>query len=189
MSTSAGTTGGGPEILRRRVLFCGGKPPRPTVRRMRFWPRAAKCTHALSPETAEFIGDMFESECRSTCSPRPARPRRLLHLSGGLPSAVHLLQLQRHADDVDVLTHEAGHAFAAWVAARKDLPTIVEEPGMESCEIHSMSMEFLRPIITNYSSARTRPGMSWPTPRTRSTSCHTAPWWTSSSTSCTPIRT
>ena len=44
---------------------------------------------------------------------------------------------------MDVLTHEAGHAFAAWVAARKDLPMIPEKPGMESCEIHSMSMEFL----------------------------------------------
>ena len=34
-------------------------------------------------------------------------------------------------------------SFAAWVAAKKELPAIVEEPGMESCEIHSMSMEFL----------------------------------------------
>ena len=47
------------------------------------------------------------------------------------------------ADDVDVLTHEAGHAFADWIAARKDIPELLRNPGMESCEIHSMSMEFL----------------------------------------------
>lgn len=44
--------------------------------------------------------------------------------------------------DVDVLTHEAGHAFEVYTAA-KELP--IEDiywPTLEACEIHSMSMEF-----------------------------------------------
>ena len=44
---------------------------------------------------------------------------------------------------VDVLTHEAGHAFQAYVAMENHLPGELASPGMESCEIHSMSMEFL----------------------------------------------
>ena len=43
--------------------------------------------------------------------------------------------------DIDVLTHEAGHAFAAYKAF--DLPwEDIQSPGMETAEIHSMSMEF-----------------------------------------------
>jgi oligoendopeptidase F len=45
---------------------------------------------------------------------------------------------------VDVLTHEAGHAFEWYLASRDEtLPKCLTAPGMESCEIHSMSMEFL----------------------------------------------
>ena len=44
--------------------------------------------------------------------------------------------------DVDVLTHECGHALESYLAARTDLPEELQCPGMESAEIHSMSMEF-----------------------------------------------
>ena len=45
--------------------------------------------------------------------------------------------------DVDVLTHEAGHAFAYYTAARKGLLSSYISPTIEACEVHSMSMEFL----------------------------------------------
>ena len=46
--------------------------------------------------------------------------------------------------DVDVLTHECGHAFEGYVAERDPkIPADLECPGMESAEIHSMAMEFL----------------------------------------------
>ena len=44
--------------------------------------------------------------------------------------------------DVDVLTHEFGHAFQAY-CSKKIKPSAYQSPTMESCEIHSMSMEFL----------------------------------------------
>lgn len=44
--------------------------------------------------------------------------------------------------DVDVLTHEAGHAFADFQVRDFELEEI-KNPTMESCETHSMSMEFL----------------------------------------------
>ena len=46
------------------------------------------------------------------------------------------------SDDVDVLTHEAGHAFQVYESRNNELPEYVW-PTMEACEIHSMSMEFL----------------------------------------------
>ena len=45
------------------------------------------------------------------------------------------------AGDVDVLTHEIGHAFQGYMS-RKIKPTEYRDPTMEEAEIHSMSMEF-----------------------------------------------
>ena len=42
--------------------------------------------------------------------------------------------------DVEVVTHEAGHAFEAYLNAWR-VP--MDEPSMEACEVHSMSMEFM----------------------------------------------
>lgn len=44
--------------------------------------------------------------------------------------------------DVDVLTHEAGHAFQAHMSRHHEVPEYVW-PTMEAAEIHSMSMEFV----------------------------------------------
>ncbi|MFS0782470.1 M3 family oligoendopeptidase [Bacillus sp. 1P06AnD] len=45
------------------------------------------------------------------------------------------------SDDIDVLTHEAGHAFQVFESRHFDIPEYTF-PTMEACEIHSMSMEF-----------------------------------------------
>lgn len=43
--------------------------------------------------------------------------------------------------DIDVLTHEAGHAFQGYSSRNFEIPEY-HWPTMEACEIHSMSMEF-----------------------------------------------
>ena len=43
--------------------------------------------------------------------------------------------------DVEVVTHEAGHAFAGFVN-RDRIPASTINPSLEGCEVHSMSMEF-----------------------------------------------
>ena len=45
------------------------------------------------------------------------------------------------AGDVEVVTHEAGHAFECWMNADR-VPMETVWPSMEACEVHSMSMEF-----------------------------------------------
>ena len=44
--------------------------------------------------------------------------------------------------DVDVLTHEAGHAFEVYTASKLLPVSEIFWPTLEACEIHSMSMEF-----------------------------------------------
>lgn len=43
--------------------------------------------------------------------------------------------------DVEVVSHEAGHAFEAYLNAHR-VPVSTIWPTMEACEVHSMSMEF-----------------------------------------------
>ncbi len=47
------------------------------------------------------------------------------------------------AHDVDVLTHEAGHAFQVYSASKEQTVPEYLWPTMEAAEIHSMSMEFI----------------------------------------------
>lgn len=99
--------------------------------------------HALSPETARFIDLMFENELFDVLSKEGKAPGGYCAELPDYKAAFIFSNFNGTSDDVDVLTHEAGHAFAAWVAAQKDIPLILTNPGLESCEIHSMSMEFL----------------------------------------------
>ncbi len=46
------------------------------------------------------------------------------------------------SDDVDVLTHEFGHAFQGYMS-RNIFPSDYRSPTLEACEMHSMSMEFI----------------------------------------------
>lgn len=47
------------------------------------------------------------------------------------------------SDDIDVMTHEAGHAFQIYTTSQNVALSDYYWPTMEACEIHSMSMEFL----------------------------------------------
>jgi len=52
--------------------------------------------------------------------------------------------------DIDVLTHEAGHAFQVYSSRSFEIPEY-NWPTMEACEIHSMSMEFFTwPWMKNF---------------------------------------
>ena len=98
---------------------------------------------ALSPETAAFIEDMFASDLFDVLSKEGKAPGGYCTYLPDYKLPFIFSNFNGTAGDVDVLTHEAGHAFQAWVAAGKNLPMLLEETGMESAEIHSMSMEFL----------------------------------------------
>lgn len=102
-----------------------------------------KMYHELSPETAEFIDFMFEGDLFDVLSREGKAPGGYCTYIPDYRAPFIFSNFNATADDVDVLTHEAGHAFAAYLAAGQKLPSALREPGLESCEIHSMSMEFL----------------------------------------------
>ena len=100
-----------------------------------------KFYHELSGETAEFIDFMLENELLDVLS-------RAGKAGGGycttLPeykSPFIFANFNGTSGDVEVITHEAGHAFASWMA-RDIIPDSCRWPTMEGCEVHSMSMEF-----------------------------------------------
>lgn len=97
----------------------------------------------LSPETAEFIDFMMENELFDVLAKPGKAPGGYCTQIADYKAPFIFSNFNGTSGDVDVLTHEAGHAFAAYRALRKELPPELANPGMESCEIHSMSMEFL----------------------------------------------
>lgn len=96
----------------------------------------------LSPETSEFFQTMLEGELMDVLSTEGKA-------GGGYCTAIAdykvpfiFANFNGTQGDVEVVTHEAGHAFAAWMN-RDRVPMSYMWPGMEACEVHSMSMEFL----------------------------------------------
>ncbi len=102
---------------------------------------AKRFYHELSPQTGEFIDHMLENELMDLI----ATPGKQ---AGGycteLP-AYHtpfiFANFNGTQGDVEVVTHEAGHAFQNWTA-RDIVPIDCHWAGMEASEVHSMSMEF-----------------------------------------------
>ena len=97
----------------------------------------------LSPETAEFIEHMYENELLDVKSKDGKAPGGYCTHLYDYKSPFIFSNFNGTAGDVDVLTHEAGHAFAAWRSMKKGYPEPLVWPTMEACECHSMSMEFL----------------------------------------------
>ena len=125
------------------ILFRDGNP-KPIPGYKARMDAARTMYHELSPETAEFIDFMQDNELFDVES-RPGK------MSGGYMTSLPTYKApfifanwNNTSADVDVLTHECGHAFEGYVAERDPkVPADLECPGMESAEIHSMAMEFL----------------------------------------------
>ena len=99
--------------------------------------------HVLSPETKTFIDEMFAADLFDVLSKEGKAPGGYCTYLPDYKLPFIFSNFTAPARDVDVLRQEDGHAFAAWIAARKNLPSLLEDTGAESAEIHSMSMEFL----------------------------------------------
>ena len=102
-----------------------------------------KMYQELSPETAEFIDFMFENELFDVLSRDGKAPGGYCTEIADYKSPFIFSNFNATAGDVDVRTHEAGHAFEAYRAFKQELPSLLHSPTIEACECHSMSMEFL----------------------------------------------
>ncbi len=96
----------------------------------------------LSKETDEFFKFMTENNLLDLLSKKGK-------MSGGYCTYIPehkapfiFANFNGTAHDIDVLTHEAGHAFQVYQSRGFEVPEYLW-PTYEACEIHSMSMEFL----------------------------------------------
>ena len=95
----------------------------------------------LSPETSEFFRHMLDDKMMDVLSTEGKQ-------AGGYCTGIPMYEtpfifanFNGTQGDVEVVTHEAGHAFEYWLN-RKRIPLEYAWPSMEACEVHSMSMEF-----------------------------------------------
>jgi len=100
-----------------------------------------KFYNELSPETAEFFQMMLDGNLLDVYSKEGKEGGG--YCTGIMDYEVPFIfaNFNGTQHDVEVVTHEAGHAFACWLN-RARVPMSYVWPSLEACEVHSMSMEF-----------------------------------------------
>ena len=96
----------------------------------------------LSKETHEFFTFMVERELLDLVSKEGKMSGGYCTYIPDYKSPFIFSNFNGTSDDVDVLTHEAGHAFQVYMSRDLEVPEY-SFPTMEAAEIHSMSMEFI----------------------------------------------
>ncbi|MCX7877248.1 MAG: M3 family oligoendopeptidase [Ignavibacteria bacterium] len=96
----------------------------------------------LSPETKEFFTFMIENEMMDLVNKKGKDPGGYCAFIEKYRSPFIFSNFNGTMGDIEVLTHEAGHAFQAYSSRNFEIPEYFF-PTSEACEIHSMSMEFL----------------------------------------------
>ena len=115
--------------------------PRPVGTPDEILAQGKKFYDELSPETSEFFRTMLDGELLDVLSTEGKA-------SGGYCTGIAdyevpfiFANFNGTQHDVEVVTHEAGHAFACYTN-RHRVPVDTMWPSLEACEVHSMSMEF-----------------------------------------------
>lgn len=129
-------------IWDRSLSFKEGNPcPQGTPEEI--FEKGRKMYTELSPITAEFIEFMLANGLFDVLS-------RDGKASGGYCTSIPDFQapfvfanFNGTAGDVEVLTHECGHALNSYISLRKVKYIQQEEPSYDIAEIHSMGMEFM----------------------------------------------
>ena len=103
---------------------------------------ASKMYHELSKETGEFFDFMVENGFMDLETKESKGFGGYCTYIPEIKAPFIFSNFNKTFDDVDTLTHEAGHAFQLYMSRDIDMPEI-NFPTLDCCEIHSMSMELL----------------------------------------------
>ncbi|MDA7501728.1 M3 family oligoendopeptidase [Chitinophagales bacterium] len=101
-----------------------------------------KMYEELSPETAEFFEFMVEKQLLDLVNKKGKAGGGYCTYLPNQKAPFIFSNFNGTSHDIDVLTHEAGHAFQVYQSRNFEIPEY-NWPTYEACEIHSMSMEFL----------------------------------------------
>ena len=122
------------------VIIPGGDPK--PFGKQEIFDAAKEMYHAMGPETGAFIDMMLENEAFDVDSRKNKWGGGYCTEFAKYKQPFILANFNGTAGDVDVVTHEAGHALNAYLIADNRFALELECGGMETAETHSMSMEF-----------------------------------------------
>ena len=129
-----------PQYYDYALMFANGNPM-PAGDAKYLVNQANKMYSDLGPESKEFFEFMIKYELMDLEARKGKAP-------GGYQTSFPLYNspfifsnFNGTSGDVNVLTHEGGHAFQCYLSSGIKVPEY-RQPTLESCEIHSMSMEF-----------------------------------------------
>ncbi|TCL49249.1 M3 family oligoendopeptidase [Thermolongibacillus altinsuensis] len=100
-----------------------------------------KMYQELSPETDEFFRFMIDHELMDLVAKKGKASGGYCTYIENYKAPFIFSNFTGTSSDIDVLTHEAGHAFQVYESRHFEIPEY-NWPTLEACEIHSMSMEF-----------------------------------------------
>ena len=132
------------------LIFPQGDPA-PKGGKEEIFAAAKAMYHDMSKETGEFIDFMLETEAFDVESRKNKWGGGYCTSFMAYKQPFILANFNGTAGDVDVVTHEAGHAFADYSIANNKYVVELNMGGMETAETHSMSMEFFAwPYMENF---------------------------------------
>ena len=123
------------------VVVPGGDP-KPIGGKAEIFAAAKEMYHAMSPESAAFIDLMLENDAFDVDSRANKSPGGYCTEFANFRQPFIFANFNGTAGDVDVATHEAGHAFNAYMIMDNEYAVELGCGGMETAETHSMGMEF-----------------------------------------------
>ena len=122
------------------VIIPGGDPK--PFGKAEIFAAAREMYHAMGKETASFIDMMLENDAFDVDSRKNKWGGGYCTEFPKFKQPFILANFNGTAGDVDVVTHEAGHALNAYLIADNRFALELGCGGMETAETHSMSMEF-----------------------------------------------
>ncbi len=105
--------------------------------------KAQQMYRELSPQTGEFFDFMVEHQLFDLETKPGKRPGGYCTYLQSYKAPFIFSNFNGTSADVDVLTHEAGHSFAAYESGKTGILSDYIFPNNEIAEIHSMSMELI----------------------------------------------
>lgn len=122
------------------VYFQNGNP-KPTGTPEEILKAGQDMYRELSDETAEFFDFMMENELFDVLGRKTKRTGGYMTYLPKYKSPFIFANFNGTSGDVDVITHECGHAFQGYLMREEEIREFADIT-METAEIHSMSMEY-----------------------------------------------
>lgn len=122
------------------IYFNEGNPV-PILKDQELLEAGRKMYNELSPETKEFYNFLLDNEMLDVLGRKNKKAGGYMTNLPKYKTPFVFANFNGTSGDVDVITHECGHAFQSYVN-REDKIMEHNQISMETAEIHSMSMEF-----------------------------------------------